>query len=303
MKEKLKQILEKLDPKKDILTESVHNELIQMVEDKEKVIKEEAFKRALNVTNKKIEELDEEYTKKTEVLINKIDQTHTNALKKLVEDIDKDHCTKLLKVKEFYEKKNISEQVVDGISSFLDTYLTEVTPKAELVDQAKLKMLEKIVNSIKECVMVTDDVVQGEFKEAILDAKKQIDEKNKEIDNLMLEKVTLKQEINKIEVVKLLEDKTKNMAPKLKAYVEMFFKDADKKLIEEKFDEAVKAFEDEEAKRREKIIAEAKSKKQIVNPVIKEDTEQSTGNNIPSIDPEVQRYIPVTKRSLNSKWR
>lgn len=299
MKDKLKQILEKLDPKMEILTESVHKELIQMVDDKEKIIKEEAYAKALEVTNKKLEEQDEEYTKKVKLLIEKIDNSYTKSLKKLVEDIDTDHTKKLLKVKKFFEEQNITEQMVESVSSFLDTYLAEVTPKEEIIDQAKLKRLEKIVLNIKESIMLTDDEVQKEFKEAILDAKTQLDTKDKTIDSLMLEKVELKQKINKIEVGQLLESKTKNMSPKLKAYFETLFKDADKITIEEKFEEAKKAFESEEAKRRDKLIAEADSKKQVKNPVIKEEKEIVTKD----IDPEVAKYIPVTQKSLNSKWR
>ena len=304
MKKKLKEILEKLDPKKEILTESVHNELIQMIDAKETVIKEEAFKKALEVTNKKLEAIDEECTKKTKLLIDKIDISHTKAVKKLVEDIDKDHCDKLNKVVDYLKNKQVSEQVVDGVSSFLDTYINESMPKPLLVDQAKLKRLEKAVDTIKECVMLTDDVVQKEFKEAILDAKTQLDEKNKELDKVLMEKVELKTQLNKLEVTSLLEAKTKDMAPKMKAYIEMYFKDADKKMIEEKLNEAITAFKSEEAKTREKIISEAKSKKVIINPVINEDNKQTINENkTDEIDPELQGYLSVTKKALNSKWR
>lgn len=302
MKNKLKEILEKLDPKKEILSESVHTELLQMIDEKEKVIKEDAFKRALDVTNKKLEALDEEYTKKTELLVSKIDESHTKAVKKLVEDIDKDHSDKLMKAIDYVKNQNVSEKMVESISAFLDTYIAEVAPKPVLVDQAKLKRLEKAIDTIKECVIVNDDKVQSEFKEAILDAKTQLDAKNKELDAIMLEKVELKTQLDKLEVVTLLESKTKNMSPKMKAYVETYFKNADKSTIEGKLDEAVAAFKLDEAKCREQIISEAKSKKQIINPVINEDNKtQKTITE--EIDPELQGYLNVTKKSLTSKWR
>ena len=301
---KFTEILSKIDPDKKILTESVQNELVELMETKEKQIKESAFGEATKVMDKKIETLNEEHasTLKTELeklddentakaksLFETVDTKHIAKVEKLVEAINKDHCEKFIKavstrdeantstlkmiVEKFkgkiedLKKAAVSDKIVESVDGFLDEYMKDILPVATVVNESKLDRLEKMYNQMRELVMVNDETFQTEVKEAVLDAKTIIEEKESEIDNLMFEKIELKKKISKMEAVRLLENKTHNLSPKTKAYLDVCFKDSEVSEIEERFDEAVKAFKDEESKRRTKIVSESASKKKIVDPV------------------------------------
>jgi hypothetical protein len=304
MDNKFVEILAKIDPEKKILTESVQTELVTLMEAKDKQIKETAFTEASKVMDKKIAQLNEEHeakiktelekqnselTVKAKTLVESIDKKHvaklekfievndkvkTEKLRKAIKKIDESNTTKLemivgkckTKIEEL-KKMAVSDKIVESVDGFLNEYIKEVLPAPAVVNEAKLNRLEKMYGQMREIVMVNDETFQTEVKEAILDAKKIIEEKEGEIDGLMFEKISLKKKLNKIEAERLLENKTQSLSPKTKAYLEVCFKDADVKEIEERFDEAVKAFKDEESKRRTKIVNESASKKKIVDPV------------------------------------
>lgn len=337
--EKFTQILDKLDPDKNLLTEDTRKELVSMLESKIKMIKEEALSKAVELANEKISKLDEEHTQKLEELqkafetklsssdedygqkfqeiIEKLDTEHADEFKSFVERMDEDYATKFeqaVKIldedhtKKFEEvtailtKKNLTEKMATIVDGYLDTYLKDVMPESVTVDTAKLKRLDKFYESIKEMVLVDSDYIQTEVKEAILDAKSKIDEansivekKDKEIDTLMFEKIELKKQIEKIEANKLLSEKTKDMTPDLKAYVETSFANATTKEITEKLDEAVKAFKKKEDDKRKEIISSSESKSKVKNPVILEDTTQKDLKNAP--DDEFAAYVKILNKN------
>ena len=304
MDNKFVEIMSKIDPEKKILTEAVQTELVTLMETKDKQIKELAFTEATKVMDKKIAQINEENATKLKAELDKQDAELTAKAKTLVESIDKKHVEKLQKFVEADDKAktekmklalkkvdesntaklelivneckkkietlktaSVSDKIVEAVDGYIDEYIHEILPAPAVVNEAKLNRLEKMYNQMREIVMVNDDTFQTEIKEAILDAKKIIEEKETEIDGLMFEKIELKKKLNANEAAKLLENKTQSLTPRTKAYLETCFKDADVHEIEERFDEAVKAFKDEEAKRRTKIVSESASKKKIIDPV------------------------------------
>jgi hypothetical protein len=307
---KFKEILTKIDPEKKILTEDVQNELVSMMEAKEKTIKEEAMKDALTLAEKKyenigeqtrqqikealekqdadyaakfaeaIEKKDADDVKMLDTIVEAMDKDHSVKFKKALKKQDKDHSGKLKNIVTKYGKKMkevkesvASHRIVSAVDSFVDEYIKEISPVATVVNEAKLGRLEKMYGQLREMVMVNDETFQTEIKEAVLDAKKIIDEKDAEIDKLMFEKIEMKKMVEKTEAAKLLENKIKDTPPKMKAYLEVCFKDASRSEIEERFDEAVKAFKTEESKRRQTAVNEATSKKKIEHPVTSKEDE------------------------------
>jgi hypothetical protein len=193
-----------------------------------------------------------------------------------------------------YENKSlddVTEKLTDQVSDYLDAYLEEVKPQETLIDSSKMKRLEKMFEGIKEIMMVNDDYVQDEIKEAILDAKSIIEAKDKEINKLMLEKVQLGKKIKIDEAQQVLEEKISGSSPKLKAYLETTFKGASKEIIEEKFDEAVTAFENEEQTRRDQILSEAS--KVTPRTVVTEGL--VTEQRVPT---QMDAYVNMVKKSL-----
>ena len=120
-------------------------------------------------------------------------------LKQVVEAIDIDHAGKLDKLVKIYESKQAPEKIVEAVSDFMETYLEEVMPKAAMINEARLNRLEKMYGTMKQLLVVNDEYVSTEVKEAVEDANSQIASKDKEIDKLMLEKVELKKKIGEIE--------------------------------------------------------------------------------------------------------
>ena len=343
--EKFLEILAKLDPDKTLISEEARKELCDLMESKEKAIKEEAYAKALNLVSAKLDTkdveskklLEEEITKlneahgkeladldtshanllqklfdaldnahaeKLETLTDSIDEDHAKKLTQVAEAIDEDHSKKLQKLQTIYENAQVSEKIVDGVSDYLDVYLEKVVPQPQLVNEAKLERLDNFYNSVREMALVNDDYVQTEIKEAVLDAKQQLEKKDKEIDNLMLEKVELSKKIKRNEAETLLDDKCKDRSPKATAYLKTFFCESTKEEIEEKFDEALAAFDKDEAATRQKLVVEAESKKKVHAPaaliVEAKNEEQRTITESDEEDLEshqINSYVDLLKRS------
>lgn len=338
MTDKFREIITKLDPEKNVITEDVQNELVTMMGEKEKAIREVAYAKALKVVNKKLQQMDEEHaeklreivekvkenyekkledmdsdhteklqkivehidkdhTQKVKQIVEAIDEDHTNKLKTLVESIDNDHSSKLQKIVEHFESKKINDQMVEAVSDYLDVYLEKVMPEKTLVNEAKLRRLERFHEQVREIAMVNDDFVQTEIREAVEDAASQIKGKEEEIDKLMLEKVELSNKIKKFEAKQLLSEKCKDLSPKLLAYVQTRFEDADSEEIEEQFNEAVKAFKIEETAKRKRLVEQADTMAKIRNPKpINEDISNKKPL-IEEVDSNMSRYIHVLNKS------
>ncbi len=333
--DKFKEILNKLDPEKKFITESVQNDLVTLMEEKQKQWIEEGYKKAskkyseldkkhankvkklvektktkyekllekmdeehANKVEKLFEAIDSDHAKKMNKIVEAINEDHTSKLNTLVEAIDSDHTKKLDKIVEHYENGKYGKVLAESIDDFLDTYLEEVKPKETLVNESRLNRLEDTMGQLKEILMINDNYIQTEIKEAVMDAQSQIEKKDTEIDDLMFEKVEIKKQLDKFEAKQMLSEKTEDMSPKQKAYIEVYFKNADKEEIEEKLNEAVKAFKEEEKTKREEIIAEANSKRQVKRPVIKEEKEKIVENK-ENVDPKMAQYISTINKNKN----
>ncbi len=305
VKELFEQLISQIDPDNTLINEDKKSELIQLFEEKISEIKEKSFEDALDTIDEEhsaklqnvisimesmdedhankfkeivedidndhseklqeiIESIDEDHTSKFKNALDAIDEEHSATLKKVLSKIDEEHTAKLQKVMNMYEEKE-SGDLSEQISDYLDVYLENVKPATTIVNEERLNKLETTFEQLRNVLMVNDEYVQTEVKEAIIDAKNIIEEKEKEVNRLMLEKVEMNKKVKlteakiadkveKLETERLLEDKIKGCSPKLQAYLELCFEHASKDDIEEKFDEAVEAFKQTEAKKREAII-------------------------------------------------
>lgn len=294
IKELFEQLVSQVDPDNNLISESKRNELIQLFEDKISEVKTKAFEDAVETIDEDhsqklqevitiMESMDEEHANKLEEIVESIDKDHSEKFKHALEVIDEEHADKLQEVMskvdeehtaklqeviELYENKE-NKSITEDISQYLDTYLEEVRPEADLVNEARLNKLENTFNELRKVLMVNDDYVQTEVSEAILDAHNIIEEKDNEINKLMLERVemnnkakmieeSVQQKVERLEAKAVLESKMKGCSPKLQAYLELCFESAGKDDIEEKFNEAVEAFKTTEKEKREAIIESRK---------------------------------------------
>ena len=210
---------------------------------------EEAFNQAFEEKSKeKIQlesenlkqKLDEDYTAKLEQLVEKIDTDHTAKLKKLVEAIDTDHAIKLQKLVKGIDKKHtemlqqvvekyegqmteeakgFQERLVEEVSNYLDLYIDKALPKEQISEAVANIKAVKQLEQIRQIVGISEEFVDSEVKEALVDGKKTIDSLRAELNEALKENAELNQRANKAEATIILEQKTSDMPSAKKQFV------------------------------------------------------------------------------------
>ena len=120
---------------KDLLTEdtlqSIEESFNQAVDDKVQLHVEKA-----------LVEQDEAHAVKLEKLLEAIDSDHTKKLKHMVSAIDANHGQKLQAVAAKFsstlneEASSFKDEVIDGVSNYLDLYLEEAIPATQKIGRA-----------------------------------------------------------------------------------------------------------------------------------------------------------------------
>jgi hypothetical protein len=210
--------------------------------------------------------LDEEYTGKLEQVIEKIDNDHTNKLKKLVEAIDTDHAIKLQKLvgnidkkhtgmlKQVVEKyetalkdeaKSFQERIVEEVSNYMDLYLDKAIPAEQISEAVENIRAAKQIEQIRSIVGISEEFIDAEIKEALIDGKKTIDSLRAELNQTLKENVDLSAKANKAEARILLESKTSDMPSSKKSFITKLLGNKTPEYIEENFSYVVDMFERE----------------------------------------------------------
>ena len=236
---------------------------------------EEAFQQAvgekvdekLQLEKESIEQkLDESYTKRLEELVEKIDADHTAKLKKLIESIDTDHAVKLQKLvkgidqkhttllKQIVEKyetslneeaKSFQERLVEEISNYMDLYIDKNIPKQQIQEATQNIKAAKQLAQIRQIVGISEEFIDTEVKEALIDGKKTIDSLRTELNQTLKENAQLNQRANRAESTVLLEKKTADMPAAKKNFIVKLLGNKAPQFIEENFSYCVAMFERE----------------------------------------------------------
>jgi hypothetical protein len=273
--------------KEDVLVEDKKTELSENFKTKLAEYKEKIFNEALT-------SVDEEHLHLLEQVVEKIEKRnevkHKVALEQLKKEISIDHSEKLKMVVEMYESK-IKDKLASDINDFLDVYLEDTGSIVEKsVDSSKLAKYEKMFENIKEAVLFTSVELDEEIKEAFLDGNQIIESKDAEINNMMYEKIKLTKKLNKIEAERLLEQKTKNLSPKLASYIETRFKNSDVNQINEEFEEVVNTFMKDETLARQQLLENTSSKvspKKVLTEGVVDDRTNKSGS---AMDIYINKY-------------
>lgn len=250
---------------------------------------EEAFQQAVDEKSKeKIQlesenlqqKLDESYTAKLELVIEKIDADHTAKLKKLVEAIDTDHAVKLQKLVKGIDKKHtemlqqvvekyegqmveeakgFQERLVEEVSNYLDLYIDRALPKEQISEAVKNIKAVKQLAQIRQIVGISEEFVDSEVKEALVDGKKTIDSLRAELNEALKENAELNHRANKAESSIILEKKTADMPSAKKQFVTKLLGNKAPQYIEENFQYVVEMFEKETQEEVDEIKESVKS--------------------------------------------
>jgi hypothetical protein len=248
---------------KDLISEETLNTIeeafVQAVEEKSKE------KIQLESENLK-QKIDESYAAKLEQVVEQIDTDHTAKLKKLVEAIDMDHAAKLQKlvkgidqkhtkmleqVVEKYEgqiaeeAKGFQERLVEEVSNYLDLYLDKNLPKEQISEAVANIKAAKQINQIRQIVGISEEFVDSEIKEALVDGKKTIDSLRGELNEALKENAELNQRANRAEATIVLEQKTQDMPSAKRQFVTKLLGNKAPQYIEENFQYVVEMFEKE----------------------------------------------------------
>ena len=238
-------------------------------------IKTEANKRMKSLASELKEACDKEINElKSEhaIQLDEQDISYTDKMVKLVEAIDSDRTEKMELVVEKLTKTKLDESVnvdlVNDVSKYLDAHLTEIEPTETLISEARMLQYEKMYSGLRELLVVNDDFVRTEVTEAIMDAKSQLSRKDTKISKLNESNRVLSESLDKIEATRLLEKKLMDLSPKESIYLESIFNGCGTQMIEDKFDEARKAFVKDETGRLKKLKEKSSSKiKTRINPI------------------------------------
>ena len=248
---------------KDLMTEETLNAI------------EEAFQQAVDEKSKeKIQlesenvkqKLDADYTAKLEMIIDRIDEDHSAKLKKLVEAIDTDHAVKLQKIVKGIDKKhtamlkqvvekyeaelqegaqNFQDTLVEQVSNYLDLYIDRTIPANQISEAVENIKAARQLAQIRQIVGITEEFVDTEVKEALVDGKKTIDSLRAELNEALKENAELNQRATKAESCIVLEAKTADMPSAKKQFVTKLLKNKSPQYIEENFSYVVDMFEKE----------------------------------------------------------
>ena len=228
---------------------------------------------------KALTEQDELYSQKLEQLLKSIDRDHTTKLQKVVEAIDADRTGKLKMVIEKYEKtlsqdaKNFKTQIIESISDYLETYLDEKVPAAEIKEAVRNKKAITVLESLRNHLAVDAALQKESIKEAMIDGKNQISEASSKLESVINENAQLKSELDKVQAALLIEQKSASLDEQQKKYIKKVMNGKNAQFINENFDYTVKLFAKKSNDRLETLKEEALNESTNVDRVVLEQTQ------------------------------
>lgn len=263
---------------KELLSEEALNE-IQMAF--ENAVEEKA---KLHVASALVKQ-DNDYANKLSNLLEVIDKDHTNKLKKVVKAIDENHVQKLKTIVEKYQTALVNEagsfksNIINDVSTYLDAYVDEALPKAQIDEAVKNRKATIILEQIKDFLGVDTAVSKKAVRSAIVDGKKQIDEAHSKLEVIQREHALLREKYETVSSDLLLEKKVAGLNGKKKDYISRLMKGKSAQFINENFDYALNLFNKNESERlselKESAIKQSVTKEVDVPRVIEENKSSS----------------------------
>jgi hypothetical protein len=278
---------------KDILTEDVLKDI------------ETAFNTAVENkvaihVEKALNEQDEDYASKLEGLVKAIDADHTTKLKMVVEAIDKDRAIKLKKIVGKYEAALVKEaadfksSLIDQVSDYLELYLEEKLPLADVQEAVNNKRAVATLDEIRNMLSVDMALAKESIKEAIVDGKSRLDEAATQLETANKQVNELKSKLSLTESQLMLEKKVSALDDAEKAYMKKMLTGKSAKFIVENFDYTLGLFNKSEEARlktlKEEAITETVATK-VDRPVIEESVAEQDEE-----DPSFNLYLSELKK-------
>jgi hypothetical protein len=246
---------------------------------------------------KALAEQDDLYSNKLSQLLEAIDKDHSQKLEKVVEAIDSDRANKLLAVVKKYENalnedaSTFKSQLVESISDYLDAYLEETVPTADVQEAVRNKKAKYVLENLRSHLAVDAALEKDSIKEAILDGKSQINEASSKLESVIEENSVLKNELNKIKANLLIEQRSATLNEQQKKYLKKVFNDKSPEFISENFDYTLKLFDKKTDSRLESLKEEALSESTNVDRVVLEQTQETS-----DVDAQLSPYLQELRK-------
>jgi gamma-glutamyl phosphate reductase len=199
-------------------------------------------------------------------------------------------------VVEKYEKalnndaKKFKEQLVESISDYLETYLDEAIPAADIQEAVRNKKAIAVLESLRAHLAVDAALQKESIKEAIIDGKQQISEASKKLESVVQENAQLKSDLDKVKANLLIEQKCVGLDEQQKKYIKKVMSDKSSEFIAENFDYTVKLFNKKTNDRLETLKEEALSESTQVDRVIVEQKQDDTPQQLSPYLKELSKY-------------
>jgi hypothetical protein len=260
---------------KDILTEDVLKEI------------ESAYEASVDAkvrlhVEKALNEQDEDYAKKLETLLEAVDTDHVAKLNKVVAALDADRANKLKVVIEKYETAltteaaNFKNQMIDQVSNYLELYLEEKLPTAEIQEAVNNKRAANVLNEMRNMLSVDMALAQESIRDAVIDGKTRIDEAAQQLETANKRVAILTEQLNNVNASLILEKKISSLDEDKKKYMKKMLGSKSAKFIAENFDYTLGLFEKSEEERFNNLVTEAREETvtaAVDRPVIEESVE------------------------------
>jgi len=260
---------------KDILTEDVLKEI------------ESAYEASVDAkvrlhVEKALNEQDEDYAKKLETLLEAVDTDHVAKLNKVVAALDADRANKLKVVIEKYETAltteaaNFKNQMIDQVSNYLEIYLEEKLPVADIQEAVDNKRAANVLNEMRNMLSVDMALAQESIRDAVIDGKTRIDEAAQQLETANKRVATLTEQLNNVNASLILEKKISSLDEDKKKYMKKMLGSKSAKFIAENFDYTLGLFEKSEEERFNNLVTEAREETvtaAVDRPVIEESVE------------------------------
>ena len=245
---------------------------------------------------KALNEQDELYSKKLNQLLQAIDTDHSSKLAKVVEAVDADRSNKLKQVISKYESALSNDatafktKLVESISNYLETYLEEKVPVADIKEAVRNKKAITVLENLRNHLAVDAALQKESIKEAILDGKTQISEASSKLESVIQENAQLKSDLDGLQANLLIEQKSVSLDEQQKKYLKKVMAGKSATFINENFDYTVKLFNKKSNDRLDNLKEEALSESSNVDRVILEQQEEPIATEFSPYLKELSKY-------------
>ena len=234
---------------KDLLTDETLKAISEAVEKKAEDKVQLAVEAALvkqdeeyaEKLEKVLEAIDADHTEKLDKIVGRLDESHAVKFQHAIKVLDESHSEKLVNIVKLYENalKTEAEQfkstLVEQLSNYIDLYIDKAIPAQQIAEATENARSRKIVNEVKRLVGLSDEFVNENIKEALLDGKKQIDEANEETEQVRKQLALVTEKAEALEKQIYLENKLANFPAAKKEYMLRVLSEKKMEAIKENF--------------------------------------------------------------------